>query len=444
LAAGKGKHPLPKAPTAPFRRRSRSSSPQPESAEAAMTLEALRLGVVPHTDLRPSSVGREHELALVHTDLATAKKSGAARVLLGDYGAGKTHMLEVIERDAQSNGFLVGRATLDAEYVMPSHPMRIYRELVTSLVYPDRNGSASPGLEPLLRKAVADRSLVEEVREGKHGFGRHLYLGPALHYFAALDLLDDPLPRDLLLDWISGQRAEGNQELDAALRSLARTSKAFDRGPTVYSLKDFQPWAHVYAYLLGGLSLLARRAGYQGLVVLLDEAEYYDLLGSAARAFAENMFSCLMLAALGPDRVRFPESAISKGGFAPQRRLPLRFDKQQHLYVVSAMTPSTAGEELLRRLIPEQYLTELAPLSQKCFHELSRRVATIFESAYPEMEFGERLNQPLGDVLWSLMSHNYIASPREATKLTVELLDLLRLRHDALDTFFADVKRALA
>jgi len=95
----------------------------------------------------------------------------------------------------------------------------------------------------------------------------HLYLRPALHYFAPLDRLDDPVPRDLLLDWISGQRAEGNQELDAALRALARTSRAFRSGPRIYALKDFQPWAHVYAHLLGGLALLARRVGFAGLVV---------------------------------------------------------------------------------------------------------------------------------------------------------------------------------
>ncbi len=413
------------------------------SDQAARTLEALRLGVVPHGDLRASSVGRDPELELVRSDLDQAAKSGAARVFLGDYGAGKTHLLELIEREALHAGFLVGRATFDAEYIMPSHPMRVYREVVSSLIYPDSDASTQPGLAPLFRKAVQDEKIGAEVREGRRGLGTHLYLRPALHYFKALEGVDDPVPRDLLLDWISGQRSEDNVELDAVMRALFRSSKTFRGGARIYSLKDFQPWAHVYSYLLGGISVLARRSGYRGLVVLLDEAENFDLLGTAARAFAETVFSCLALAALGPDGVTFDEKEIRKGGFSPQRRLPLMFRRRQHLYLVSAMTPSTTGEAVLRRLIPDERMTELGYLSQESYHELSKRVAAVFETAYPEMAFGEKLSRPLGDVLWSLMKNNHIDNPREATKLTIEFLDLIRLRSDALSTFFADVKEKL-
>jgi hypothetical protein len=432
-------------PRGPFKRPGATSHAElesPESLQAGKTLEALRLGVVPHADLRPSSVGRDGELALVHLDLDETAAAGSARVFLGDYGSGKTHMLELIEREALGSGFLVGRATLDAQYVAPNHPMRIYRSLVTSLCYPDLD-AAAVGLEPLLKKATADPGLATELRQGIAPLARHLYLSPALHYFAALAELEDPVPRDLLLDWLSGQRGEGNQELDSALRQLARRSRRFRRGPTIYSLKDFQPWAHVYAYLLGGLSILARRCGYRGLVVMLDEAENYDLLGSAARSFADSVFRCLALAALGLQGVRFDSSTVAKGGFPPQKRLPFIFQWPQHLYFVSAMTPSTKGEELLRRLVPGRRLTELSPLSLADYHELSRRVTTIFEAAYREMRLPEQLNRPLGNVLWTLMRMDHIQNPRDATKLTVEFLDLLRLRPEALAAFFDDVERTL-
>ncbi len=107
------------------------------------------------------------------------------------------------------------------------------------------------------------------------------------------------------------------------------------------------------------------------------------------------------------------------------------------------MTPSTAGEQLLRQLVPPDRLSELSPLDQASYHELSRRISTVFEQAYPEMDLAERLSAPLGDVLWNLIDHNHIDSPREATKLTVEMLDLLRLRPDALPSFLGDVQRAL-
>ena len=150
-----------------------------------------------------------------------------------------------------------------------------------------------------------------------------------------------------------------------------------------------------------------------------------------------------MLAALGPDRVRFEESSIDKGGFPPQKRLPLVFHWPHHLYMVSAMTPSTAGEQLLRELIAPERLTELSPLSPDDYLELSRRLTALFEAGYPEMRLPEELDRPLGEILWALIRMQHIQSPREATKLTVEFLDLLRLRPGRLDTFFTDVAQTL-
>ncbi len=253
----------------PFRRRVKLSAQTSERAhEAARTIEALRLGVVPHADLRSSSVGRDRELELIRSDLEEARgDGGSARVLLGDYGAGKTHMLEIIEREALAQGFIVGRATLNADFLLPNHPMRIYRAAVTSLITPGQETAASAGLEPLLRAATTLEPIMTSVARRTAPIGDHLYLGPALHYFAAVDQLDHPMPRELLIDWISGHRPEGNRELDATLRTLARTTRSFSIGPRIYALKDFQPWAHVYAYLLGGLAVLARETGHGGLVV---------------------------------------------------------------------------------------------------------------------------------------------------------------------------------
>ncbi len=422
----------------PFRRIEGGDIDPALATAAARTVEALRLGVVPHADLRASSVGRDRELGLVSDDLDQARETGAARIFLGDYGTGKTHLLELIEHEARARNFLVGRVTLDAQYVQPNQPMRIYRAAASKLRYPPESGAAAPGLEFLFRRAIADEELMSEIERDEGPFSNHLYLAPALHYFRQLANLDDPVPRDLLLDWISGQRPEGNRELDQSLRKLGKA------GPTIYALKDFQPWAHIYSYMAGGLSALARRLGFEGLVLLLDEAENYDLLGSAARAFADSTFRCFVLAALGHDGVRFSESSIEKGGFGPQRRLPLLFNWPQNIYFVSAMTPSTAGEALLRSLVDDQFITELATLNIEDYHELSRRVVTLFEAAYPEMHVPAKLNRPLGDVLWSLIQLDHIQNPREATKLTIEFLDLLRHRPDSLNKFFEDVRKTMS
>ena len=84
-----------------------------DSLHAALTLEAMRLGVVPPSDLEQSTVGRDVEIDVVRRDLEQATVSGARRAFLGDYGLGKSHMLELIEQIALKHNFLVSKVTLD-------------------------------------------------------------------------------------------------------------------------------------------------------------------------------------------------------------------------------------------------------------------------------------------------------------------------------------------
>ncbi|MFT5430312.1 MAG: DNA replication protein DnaC [Myxococcota bacterium] len=86
----------------------------------------MRLGVVPETDLDAYTVGQPAALSVVDSDFeSVAAHGGAVRAFLGDYGTGKTHMLELVTQRALSKGFLTATATLDAVEVAPSHPQRV-------------------------------------------------------------------------------------------------------------------------------------------------------------------------------------------------------------------------------------------------------------------------------------------------------------------------------
>ncbi|MBI4703456.1 MAG: DUF2791 family P-loop domain-containing protein, partial [Deltaproteobacteria bacterium] len=80
---------------------------------AAQALEALRLGVVPAHHLQVYTVGREAALGAIREDPARASRSGGLRVVLGDYGSGKTHLLELAQKAALGAGFLATKAQLD-------------------------------------------------------------------------------------------------------------------------------------------------------------------------------------------------------------------------------------------------------------------------------------------------------------------------------------------
>jgi hypothetical protein len=438
--------------------------------DAALTLEAMRLGVVPSADLSAYTVGRERELGTVDEDLArVAAEGGAVRGFLGDYGAGKTHLLELIRARALAKGFLVAEATLDPSETSPSHPKRVYRALVRSLVYPDRPHEEGLGLRPLLEKGSGSEAAAERFRTVATGRravaerlteGAHLYLTPALQYMARLTVparrgRKEPragrgagsaatgggvsgrgaaevraVGRSLLVDWLEGHPTLSNQVIDAAL------SRALGRHDTIYSLLDFRPWARIYAYLLSGLSVLARSVGYSGLVILLDEAEFYSLLSAENRGFAQTLFQALSFAAVGgsdagaTEALPFDEEALSRGGYGIQQTLPAAYDRRAGLYTVVAMTPNPDGLEALYQAVPRGRVAELAPLSGDDFVALSERVCAYYAGARPDWELPGAIVAPLGKVLTGLIGAGFVENPRQAMKFIIEFLDVVRFHRD--------------
>ncbi|MDQ5851050.1 MAG: DUF2791 family P-loop domain-containing protein, partial [Chloroflexota bacterium] len=119
---------------------------------ARQTLEALRLGIVPVQDVETLTIGLEAErVSLERALLRSKERGGDVQAVIGDYGFGKSHFIELAARRALREQFVVAVASLDLVEVPPSRPNEIYRALVRSLRYPDTD---ERGLYPLLRKAV--------------------------------------------------------------------------------------------------------------------------------------------------------------------------------------------------------------------------------------------------------------------------------------------------
>jgi hypothetical protein len=420
------------------------------------TLEAMRLGVVPLTDLDAYTVGRDRELAIVDADLEQAARGGAVRAFLGDYGVGKTHLLELLQQRALGRGFLSALVMLDPSETPPSQPKRVYRALMRALRYPDRPFEEGAGLRPLLEKAARSREALAllgldppapgATPEERLAAGFHLYLSPAVAYLRALQGLDAPRRRrraalaavdpersvELLLDWLEGHPTISNQDIDAQLARQA------GRLPKIYSLLDFRPWSRIYGYLLSGLAAVARAVGYAGLVVTLDEAEFYALLSKENRLFASHLFKSWTFAASGwasaPDGeppeatgpLPFDASEIEIGGYGIQQRLPGRYRATPGLAVVFAMTPSPEGVSALEGAVPADRVHTLAPLEHGDYMALATKVCDVYATACPGWTLPPSIVEPLGKVLSGLIGAGFVASPRHAMKFLIEFLDVVR------------------
>lgn len=393
------------------------------------TLEALRLGVVPRVGPEALTVARETELALLDQDLAAVPQNGAARVFLGDYGTGKTHLLELAEHKALAQNFLCARVVLDEEEVPASHPQRVYRALCRGLVYPDSSARGLGFLFDKLGKLPA-----RFFKPGSEAF--HHYLSPVLAYWRGL-AEDDPL-RDELQEWIEGHPSESNVELEGRLRQRTRL-----RGLRLFALKDYRPWAHIYGYLVGGLAWLAQQAGYQGLAVLFDEAEFYALLNATGKEFADLVFGYYATAALGEGRSRFSLERAKRGGQAIHRSFPPLYRPTQPLYCVFALTEDPWGVGALRSVVGEERLHRLTALKLNDYQDLCLKVVDLYRLAYPDCKVGKEVQKPMGSVVYRGVERGVLGNPRQVLKFVMEMLDFSRLRRPEIADYVGEVMELL-
>src|SRR5215211_1072763 len=127
---------------------------------ARQTLEALRLGIVPVQDVATLTIGLEAERVSLDRALArSVERSGDVLAVIGDYGYGKSHFVELAAQRALRENMLAAVASLDLVETPPSKANEIYKALIASIRYPD---SEERGLRPLIKRALAHPSVVSE------------------------------------------------------------------------------------------------------------------------------------------------------------------------------------------------------------------------------------------------------------------------------------------
>ena len=105
--------------------------------ERETIIQSLRSGVVPRIGLQHIQVGRSEELKSFVKDVETIADGGASfRLVIGDYGSGKTFFLSLVRSIALEKGLVTMNADLSPSkrlYGNEGQARRLLAELVTSL-----------------------------------------------------------------------------------------------------------------------------------------------------------------------------------------------------------------------------------------------------------------------------------------------------------------------
>jgi P-loop Domain of unknown function (DUF2791) len=331
--------------------------------------------------------------------------------VIGDYGFGKSHFVELAARRALRENFLVMTASLDLVEVPPGKANEIYRALVRSLRYPDHDAH---GLAPLIRQALDTSGAVAQ-------FARQSPRGADDPLAAALSALADCASQagyDDMVNWVSAQIRTPSAEMRRCLR----------RPPRLYLTGDI---ARQYGYMLTAIAALATQLGYSGLAVLIDESEHYSLLRATQRGRTDAFFKALIYAALGPANSRVDPKTIPYHTGADYE---LTFASSPHLFFLFALTESENRMPVDSWLAPSQILRLDDRFIERdiaaFFFTLLRYHAIGYAYTYPppRERYEELARNAPGMLSRALGQHR--VNLREVIRLAVTVCDLAFLHPD--------------
>lgn len=358
--------------------------------EARSVIETFRLGIVPIQAIGEWTVGRAQELEKIQQWLQD--ESSGTMVIRGEYGSGKSHLLEYLH----TNGFelnyavsLVGIAPCDAQ---PGFPKRVYRHLIRHLRFPYEG------------QYYTFREMLSLVGHNlRHNLlADHRFLGKILENIRE----DKDTPE--MWEWIEGQETTC---------------------PELGTLYDHTTAANIYCNILSGISMLAvRELGLRGVLLMFDEAETsrtYRYLYEWNRAM--NFFNALSMVA--NDEPALEEEGVVRGDYyyygkqtgliySGHLSIPYVYQLPTFLKVVFAFTPDfklnfSQGYNI--------YEIELESLSAQQMEYLFYRLADLYEKVY-------QLQIPKGyrKRLFKLVKATIHTSTRRFIKAMVECLDFYR------------------
>jgi len=370
-----------------------------DTVQARRMVEAFRLGIVPHQDVESFTFGREKPIAVLDGALANlARGQGDVFMVEGEYGAGKTHLLEYVHHRALASGMATSLVQFDAAEVSPHRPKRVYREIVHNLRY--IKDATEHGFRDLLRSGTA------------LDMGDHVFLGPVSAKLRRIDAGHQQ--SEVFWQWVEG---ESTKEYATDQKSPFRV-KGGQRIPALY---DFSTAADLYCNIFSGLSWMARELGMKGLVLLVDEAEtvthLWDIMYLAKSV--NFMDGLVRTAQNDPDLKRINDRMVHNR----VRPVPYIY-RDPSLLLIFATTPSPYDYAYIKLANRIRHRVELEPLEDKALYDAFSTMVMIYRRAYPGFTVSD-LDQKR---LLREASRRNIEGVRAFIKFSIEALDVTRLR----------------
>jgi hypothetical protein len=239
-------------------------TPKIRQRERDSIIQSLRAGVTPRTGLQYIQVGRVNEIKAMVKDIDCIADEGSSfKMIIGDYGAGKSFFLQLVKTIALEKGLVTMNADLAPDRRLQAssgQALNLYQELTRNMATRARpNGSA---LNSIIEKFITNireenpNADLSGVIKSKLAFlndyvGGYDFAIVIQAYWKGFDTGDDDLKNNAV-KWLRGEyhtKTEARQEL--GVRTIVDDASIYD----FFKL----------------LSAFVQAAGYKGLLISMDE-----------------------------------------------------------------------------------------------------------------------------------------------------------------------------
>lgn len=232
-------------------------------------IERLRFGMPPRGAALEFTVGRDRQIE----QLVEALNSPETRALLvyGDYGAGKTHLLQVAQEEALNRGFVVAFIAANADGGVRFDKMdTVLGAVCSKLRVPGTEEKGVGALFSAFRRKRTAAALGD--LSGKL-WSHSVFLALRAWYFT----INNPDYREFvppfIRDWLEFRSTNSRRELYNVL--VEGLSSLFqDHRPVTDSTFSFKEYEYRQSWAaLRDFDILSRCSGFRGFVLLVDEFE---------------------------------------------------------------------------------------------------------------------------------------------------------------------------
>ena len=242
-------------------------------------IQSLRAGVTPRTGLQHIQVGRVKEVEALLKDIERITQGGSAfRLVIGEFGSGKTFFLQLIRAIALEKGLVTIHADLSPDRRLHStggHARSLFAELM-------RNASTRTKPEGNALGSIVER-FITEARKQSEQSGENVEIIIKERLAHLTELVGGYDFAKLIAAYWQGYNEDNEQLKLDAIRWLRGEFTTKTDARNALGVRSIVDDSSVYDYLKL-MSLFVRQAGYMGLLVNIDEmVNLYKLASQKAR-----------------------------------------------------------------------------------------------------------------------------------------------------------------